>query len=106
MADPTSSRAATETTSSPATAAPTSSTAGPATTAVTAPSRRRRRAARAELTPGHRTDDEQRLDPAYDGVGQRLVRRRVRQVLVAGEEPDEVATLARRLVADGPAQHR
>jgi len=61
---------------------------------------------RAELAAGHRADDQVRLGAGRDGLGQRGVRLLVRQVLLAGKEPDERAAFSGPLVADGAAQHR
>src|SRR6185436_16124091 len=55
---------------------------------------------------GDRSDDEKRLVSTRDRVGQRGIRRLVRQVLLAGEEPQERAALPGRMVADRPSQHR
>ena len=46
---------------------------------------------RTELAAGHGADDQVRLGAGRDGLGQRGVRLVVRQVLLAGEEPDERA---------------
>src|SRR5881227_1134801 len=55
---------------------------------------------------GHRTDDEQRLASLDDLRWQRRVRRLVREVLLAREEPHERASLASPAIANRPAQHR
>src|SRR5436305_484649 len=54
----------------------------------------------------HRPDDQKGLLPVRHRVGQRGVRRLVRQVLLAGEEPHERPAPLRGVVADRPAQHR
>src|SRR6185437_14324744 len=61
---------------------------------------------RTELAAGHGADDQVRLGAGRDGFGQRGVRLLVRQVLLAGKEPDERAAFSGPLVADGAAQHR
>ena len=58
------------------------------------------------LAAGNGPDDQKRLRPRRDRVGQRGVRRLVGQVLLAGEEPHERPALLRDVVADRPAQHR
>src|SRR5260370_1483273 len=56
-------------------------------------------------TPGDGPDDQQRLLPRYHGVGQRCIRRFVRQILLACEEAQEGTALLRDVIANGPAQH-
>src|SRR6266849_9782570 len=56
-------------------------------------------------TPGDGPDDQQRLLPGYHGVGQRCIRRFVRQILLACEEAQEGTALLRDVIANGPAQH-
>ena len=51
-------------------------------------------------------DDQKRLRARRDRVGQRRVRRLVRQILLAGEEPHERPALLRDVIADRAAQHR
>ena len=58
------------------------------------------------LTTGDRSHHHQGLRSAGDCVGQRLVRRLVRQILLAGEEADERPPLLRGVVANRSAQHR
>ena len=60
----------------------------------------------ARSAAGHRTDDEQRLASLDDLRWQRRVRRLVREVLLAREEPHERASLASPAIANRPAQHR
>src|SRR5438045_439727 len=50
--------------------------------------------------------DQEGLRTHRDGVGQRVIRRLMGQVLFAGEEPHERPSLQRDLIADRPAQHR
>ncbi len=69
------------------------------------PGWRRRRVA-SELAARHRADDQVRFFPGRDLLGQRDIRPLVRQVLLAGEEPDERPPLPGALVTDGAAQHR
>src|SRR6202158_2873817 len=59
-----------------------------------------------ELTAGDGSDDEERFGPCRHRLGQRRIRRFVGEILLAGVEPDEGATLVRDLVADRAAQHR
>jgi hypothetical protein len=54
----------------------------------------------------HGTHDQKRLGSCLDWVWQRRIRRLVRQILLAGEEPHERSALLRYVVADCPAQHR
>jgi len=79
-------------------------------TADAAAAAREVRAARRQLASSlaarHRADDQVRFGPGGDGLGQRGVRLLVRQVLLAGEEPDERPALPGPLVTDGAAQHR
>src|SRR6266852_1833139 len=56
-------------------------------------------------TPGDGPDDQQRLLPGYHGVGQRCIRRFVRQILLACEEAQEGTALLCDVIADGAAQH-
>src|SRR5260370_30751854 len=56
-------------------------------------------------TPGDGPDDQQRRLPGYHGVGQRCIRRFVRQILLACEEAQEGTALLRDVIANGPAQH-
>jgi len=58
------------------------------------------------LPAGDGPDDDERLLPGRDGVGERSVGRFVGEILFAGEEAQERPALLRDLVADGAAQHR
>src|SRR6266851_91153 len=58
------------------------------------------------LAARNRPDDDKRLFPGRDRVGQWRVRRLMGQIFLAGEEPQERPALLRDLVADRPAQHR
>ena len=58
------------------------------------------------LATSHCADDEVRLATVDDSVGQHGVRRLMRQILLAGKEPDECAALLRRVVTNRAAQHR
>src|SRR4051812_16180224 len=58
------------------------------------------------LTAGDRADDEERFGARRDGVGQRVVGRVVREVFLAGEEPQHRATLPGYVVADRALEHR
>src|SRR5687768_11330837 len=58
------------------------------------------------LTAGHRPDDEERLLAGRDRGRQRVVRRLVGEILLAGEKPHQRSTPPRRRVADSPAQRR
>src|SRR5206468_11140747 len=55
---------------------------------------------------GHCADDEKRLCPLRDCLGQSGVRRLAGEILLAGEEPHEWPALLCDVVADRPAQHR
>src|SRR5260370_40479016 len=55
------------------------------------------------LAAGNGPDNPQGLRPRHDRLGQRGVRRFVRQVLLAGEEAQHLAALLRDVVADRPA---
>src|SRR5207244_13180161 len=55
---------------------------------------------------GHGPGDETRLRPRSHRLGQGSVRRLMRQIFLAGEEPDERPPLLRDVVADRAAQHR
>src|SRR5690348_1469088 len=57
------------------------------------------------LTAGDGPDDEKRLRPGRDRVGQRRVRGLVRQIPLAGEEAQERPALGAHMVADRPAEH-
>src|SRR5947209_11628322 len=57
------------------------------------------------LAAGNGPDDDKRLLPRRDRVGQWGVRRLMGQVLLAGEEAQERTALLRNVVADGAAQH-
>src|SRR6266550_1063453 len=57
------------------------------------------------LPSGNRPDHEEGLRPLNDRVGQRSVRRLVRQVPLAGEEPQEGPPPLGDVVADRAAQH-
>src|SRR5437588_1644584 len=58
------------------------------------------------LAPGNGPDNDKRLLPRRDRIGQWGIRRLMRQILLAGEEAQERPALLRDLVADRPAQHR
>src|SRR5262249_58002833 len=58
------------------------------------------------LAPGHGPDDQERLDAGGDRLGERIVRRGLRQVLLASEESHKGPALLRNLVADRSAEHR
>ena len=58
------------------------------------------------LAAGHGADDEVGLGAGSDRAGQRVIGRLVRQVLLAGEEPDERPPRPAVMTADGAAQHR
>src|SRR6266568_5596991 len=61
----------------------------------------------ASVSPaGDGPHQQERLRPRRDGVGQRGVRRFMRQILPAGEEPHKRTALLRDVIADRPAQHR
>src|SRR3954447_19666998 len=60
----------------------------------------------AALAAGDGPDDQEGLGPRRDHVGERRVGRLERQVLLAGEEPQERASTEGDVVADRPAQHR
>src|SRR5579875_1696250 len=64
------------------------------------------RGCRAGSPPGHRADDQVRLGAVGDRPGERGVGRLVRQVLLAGEEPDERPPRAAAMTPDRAAQHR
>ena len=57
------------------------------------------------LPAGDGPDDDERLLPGRDGVGQWGVGRFVGEILFAGEEAHKRPALLRDLVADGAAQH-
>ena len=57
------------------------------------------------LATGDGTNDDERLPPGGDGLGKWRIRRLVGEILFAGEEAEESATLERRVLADRPAQH-
>src|SRR5260370_24166644 len=59
----------------------------------------------APSTPSAGPDDQHRLLPGYHGVGQRCIRRFVRQILLACEEAQEGTALLRDVIANGAAQH-
>ena len=56
------------------------------------------------LTSGH-AHNPKRFRPRHDRIGQRRIRRLLRQVLSAGKEPDERPALMRDVIADRAAQH-
>jgi len=58
------------------------------------------------LAAGNGSDDDNRLFPGCDRIGQRSVWRFVGQILLAGEEAQERPAVKRDLVANGSAQHR
>ena len=58
------------------------------------------------LAAGNCAHDEKWLRPGRDSVGQRTVRRFVRHILFACEEPQKRPATLRHVVADGPAKHR
>ena len=55
---------------------------------------------------GDCADDQVWLLARYDRIGQRGIRRLVREILLAGEEADKGPPLLRDLIADRAAQHR
>ena len=57
------------------------------------------------LAAGNGPNDEKRFLSGRDRVGQRGVRRLVREILLAGEESQECPPLQRYVVADRPPQH-
>ena len=57
------------------------------------------------LAPGNGPDNDERLLPGRDRVGQWGIRRLMGQIFLAGEEAQEWPALLRDLVADRPAQH-
>ena len=57
------------------------------------------------LPARNRPNDNKRLLPGRDGIGERGVGRLVGEVFFAGEEAQERAALLRVVVADGSAQH-
>ena len=59
-----------------------------------------------ELAASDGADDNKGLHSRRDRVGQRRIRRLMRQILLAGEEAQERAPLLRNMIADGAAQHR
>src|SRR5260221_11518402 len=59
-----------------------------------------------KLPSRNRPDNDERLLPRRHRVRQRGIRRLVRQILLAGEEPQERPALLPDLVADPPPQHR
>ena len=58
------------------------------------------------LAPGDGPDNDERLLPRSNRLGQWGIRRLMGQILLAGEEPQEWPALQRDLIADRPAQHR
>jgi hypothetical protein len=56
------------------------------------------------LAPRYRSDDEQRLRARCNRVRQRCIRRLVRDIPFACEEPYERSALLRDLIANGPAK--
>src|SRR5258707_14342462 len=61
----------------------------------------------ASVSPaGDGPHQQERLRPRRDGVGQRGVRRFMRQILSTGEEPHKRTALVRDVLANRPAQHR
>ncbi len=58
------------------------------------------------LPAGDGPHDQERLLAPGDRVGKRCLRRFKRQILLAGEEPQERPAPQRAVVADRPAQHR
>src|ERR1700687_2949308 len=58
------------------------------------------------LAAGNSPDNEEGLLPGCNCVGQREVRRLVRQVFLASKEPQERSPLLRAMLADGATQHR
>src|SRR5581483_2919660 len=59
-----------------------------------------------EAAAGNRADDEKGLRPGGDGVGERSIRRFVREVLLARKESDKRAALLCDVIAKRAAQHR
>src|SRR4051812_17519726 len=62
--------------------------------------------ARCESAAGDRADDEERLGAGGYGVGQRRVRRFVREIFLAREEPHERSPPLRLAIANRSAKHR
>src|SRR6478609_8088863 len=58
------------------------------------------------LAAGDCADDQVWLLARYDRIGQRGIRRLVREILLAGEEADKGPPLLRDLIADRAAKHR
>src|SRR4051812_34937393 len=59
----------------------------------------------AQSATGNRSEDDDRLVASPDGVGQRRVQRLEREVVFAGEEPQQRPALAGPVIADGAFQH-
>jgi len=57
------------------------------------------------LAAAYGSNNQKRLSPRRDRVGQWGVRQLMGQILLAGEEPQERSALLRDLVADRPLQH-
>ena len=60
----------------------------------------------ARLTAGNGAEDDKGFRPRCDRIGKRGIRRLMREILLAGEEPQERPALLGHLIADRPAQHR
>ncbi len=60
----------------------------------------------ASLSAGYGPDDAKRLFPLFHGVRQWGVRRLIRKILPASEEPQKRSALLRDMVADRSRQHR
>ena len=60
----------------------------------------------ARLTAGNGAEDDKGFRPRCDRIGKRGIRRLMREILLAGEEPQERPALLGDLIADRPAQHR
>lgn len=57
-------------------------------------------------SPSHCSDDEKRFSACTHGFRQSCIQGCVRAIFLACKETDERPTLARDMIADGPAQHR
>lgn len=59
-----------------------------------------------DLAPSNRTDDKKGFGTLCHGFGERVIRREVGELLIAGEEADEGATEFAGVVTHGALQHR
>ena len=59
-----------------------------------------------ELAARHGPHDQKWFRPLCNRIGQRCVGRLMRQILAAGEEPQERSTLLRLIVTNSASQHR